>query len=430
MIKCYLLEGSFKEQNFDDFNVISKSINDNRNKLSDMGLDIIIELLNNLGKKIIQDKSINQIPGVSYASLWLKKDNLKKICNLNYFSETYHEGFEKVKDNMDLAAQPRGIVCHWVAYTIPTLAFFSLMQSILSKNGSVVKTPVQNKDIILSILKNLNELEAEIGGKTYFGKDIVSSISIVSFEGKNLEISSKFSMIADCRIVWGGSEAIKSVSSLPVKEHCETINFGPKYSFGVFDKEFIEKDEKSFSKSLENSAMDIVMFNQMACSSPHVLFFEKSKYSIDEISQKIKKIFENFPKRLIEQDIDQGTAARIINSRGVYSLDNNKNLLQSNDLSWTILINAELSLEDPIQGKCIFLKEVENIYDTIGLITRKVQAISVSIFDEQRKKDFAMKASHKGADRIVVPGHIHDFDIPWDGILALNRLVRWTILKK
>ena len=46
-----------------------------------------------------------------------------------------------------------------------------------------------------------------------------------------------------------------------------------------------------------------------------------------------------------------------------------------------------------------------------------------------KKREFARNATYKGVDRIVVPGKIHDFDLPWDGVLTLNRLVRWTILK-
>ena len=426
MIKSYLLDGNFEELHFDNFKEISKIINENRKGLYDLKLDFIIELLTQLGREIIRDKTINTINGVSYISLWLRKDNLKKICKMNYLNSTYYEDFTLTENNFELCAQPRGIVCHWVAHTIPTLAFFSLVQSILSKNGSVVKVPDENKEIILTLLKHLNKIELEFEGQTYYGRDIVKSISIVSFDGKNYEDSKNFSEMADCKLIWGGSEAVKAITQLPQKETCEVITFGPKYSFGVFDKDFIESE--LFEKALENSVTDIAIFNQMACSSPQVLFFEESKYSIQEIADKMKIYFEKLPEKLLKQYIPQGVCSRIINTRGIYLLDSDKNILKSKDLAWTILSNKN-NLEEPIQGKCIFIKDIKDISKVLDLITHKIQAMLVCISNSKKRREFAKKASYMGVDRITIPGKIHDFDLPWDGILILNRLVRWIILK-
>ncbi|UCE38202.1 MAG: acyl-CoA reductase [Thermoplasmata archaeon] len=427
MIKCYLLDGKFQENTYDDFTTISESVNANRKKIYHLKLDVIIELLTKLGRKIITDGTINTVEGVGYITLWLRKDNLKKICRLNYLDQTYYEDFKETESKFELCAQPRGIVCHWVASNVPTLSFFSLIQSILSKNGSIVKAPEENIDIILTILKHLNEIEVEHDGMTYSGKDIVSSVSIVSFDGGNFTDSKNFSQVADCKIIWGGAEAISSVTALPQKEHCEIISFGPKYSFGVFDREFIESNY--FEKALANTATDIAIFNQMACSSPQVLFFEKSRYSIQEIAQKMKSYFEELPEKYLKQYIPQGTASNIINIRGMYLLEDDKGILKSDDLSWTILIDSELRLEEPVQGKCIFIKEIDDIDDVLDLITRKIQAMTVCIINPDKRREFAKNATYRGVDRIVVPGKIHDFDLPWDGILPLNRLVRWVILK-
>ncbi len=433
MIKSYLLDGEFKERSFDDFTEIAELVNTNRKKLYGLRLDLIIEFLTKLGREIIRDKTINTIQGVSYISLWLRKDNLKKICRLNYLDlDLDHAYFENFKDfftenNFELCAQPRGIVCHWVAANIPTLAFFSLIQSILSKNGSVVKVPEENKDIILSILKHLDEIEVEFDGERYSGREIVKSISIVTFDGKNYEDSRKFSLIADCKIIWGSSEAVSAVTALPQKEHCEIISFGPKYSFAVFDREYIESEH--FEEALENSVTDIAIFNQMACSSPQVIFFEKSMYPIKEIAKKMKSYFEKLPERLLKQYIPQEIASRIINARGMYLLDENRDILKSDDLAWTIFIDDAINLEEPVQGKCIFIKEIDDVDKVLDLITRKVQAMSVCILNVDKRREFAKAATYRGVDRIVMPGKIHDFDLPWDGILTLNRLVRWVILK-
>lgn len=359
MIYCYLLDGEFKKVSYRDFTEIVDVITENRAKLARMPIGAIIEILGELGKQLIRDNTLNQYQGISYISLWLRKDNLKKICELNYSNIEYLDHFTKVGTKLEMYAQPRGIVCHWVAGNMPTLAFFSAVQAILSRNGSIIKVPEDYKFLILSILKILDTIEIDFNGDKYNGKDIVNSISIVSFSGRDHEISTQFSLIADCKLVYGGSEAIKAIASLQQKESCDTIIYGPKYSFAVFDKEYIESE--IFDDALKNCIKDVSLFNQMACSSPQTFFFEKSKYSIEIIAEKMKMHFENLPEGLLKQEKTQWMAANTINERAIYLLRDDTRILKSDGLDWTILINEETCLEQPIFGKCIFVKEIPNI---------------------------------------------------------------------
>lgn len=419
MIKTYLLDGKFEEREFKDFKEISEIVEENRKKLYSTELDFIIEVLHNLGKKIIADQSINSLQGMSYLAMWLRRENLKNVCSLNYLNGDFLGKFNKTSTGLEICAQPRGIVCHWIAGNMPTLTFFSLVQAILSKNGSIVKVPDHNKDLILAILKNLSQVQG--------GQAILSSLAIVSFDHNNLEESADFSLAADVKIFWGGPQALKAVTALPQKEHCEMISFGPKYSFGVFDREFIESQD--FEQAIKNCVTDIAVFNQMACSSPHVLFFEKSKYKIEGIAFLIEKFFKALPEKFLSQNTPESTSSNIINIRAIYLMEEEKNILKSEGLDWTILVNKEACLEEPVQGKVIFIKEINGIGQTLDFITRKIQAMIVCVKDPEKRRDFAQRAAFMGVDRIVMPGKIHDFNLPWDGILVLNRLVRWVNLK-
>jgi hypothetical protein len=427
MIQCYLLDGDFKETAHEDFSRIAEVVEQNRLAISAIPLEAIIDILGQLGKRILKQPSLNQYQGISYISLWLRKDNLRKICELNYSNLDYLDHFTKINTRLEMYAQPRGIVCHWVAGNMPTLAFFSAVQAILSRNGSIIKVPADYRDLILNILDLLNGIETDIDGNIFYGADIVRSIAIVSFEGKNQLLSAGLSKAADCKLIYGGSEAIKTIAALPQKESCETIIYGPKYSFAVFDQEYIESEQ--FEDALKNCVTDVALFNQMACSSPHTFFFEKSKYSIEDVADKLKTYFEQLPDNLLYQNKSQWMAANTINERARYLLSSDTGIVKSQGLEWTILINSESSLEEPIFGKCLFIKEVDDVRDTLDHITRKVQAMTVCIADQNDRREFAKDATYRGVDRITTPGHIHDYDLPWDGILPLNRLVRWVILK-
>ncbi|MGB4757680.1 MAG: acyl-CoA reductase, partial [Candidatus Methanoculleus thermohydrogenotrophicum] len=166
MIRCHLLNGEFGDREFNDFTTIADVIDHNRRYLQEMPLDVIIELLARLGKKLIQNPDLNSLPGVGYLSIWLRRKNLEQICRINYGDCRYLDTFVPVNNHFEMSAQPRGIVCQWVAANIPTLAFFSLAQAILSKNGSIAKVPEENRALITAILKELSDTAISCNGTT------------------------------------------------------------------------------------------------------------------------------------------------------------------------------------------------------------------------------------------------------------------------
>ena len=292
----------------------------------------------------------------------------------------------------------------------------------------MVKMPEEYVPLILSILRELPAISVDYEGTTYSGKTVLAAIAVVTFEGRSTEVSEKFSLAADCRIIFGGSEAVRAISRLPCRDHCETIIFGPKYSFAVFDREYIESD--GFKKSLDLFVRDVAVFNQMACSSPHVLFLEKSRYPPETDQYRgCATLLNGCRSALRNQQISTGLSANIINARARYLLSEGKNCVAPRDLGWTILIDQDIRLEEPIQGKCIFTKEIDTVDDVIPLVNHKIQAVSIGILDPAKREAFARQVTSLGADRIVIPGTMHDFILPWDGIMTLNRLVRWVILR-
>ncbi|WP_321504131.1 acyl-CoA reductase [uncultured Methanoregula sp.] len=427
MITCHLAEGKFEQRTSPDFEEIVRGVNQNREVLAAVPVDAIIKILDALGKKVLMNKEINTLPGVSYISLWLRRENLDNICAINYADKRYLDGFSKNASNFLMTARPRGIVCHWIAANMPTLGFFSLVQAVLSKNGSIVKMPEEYVPLISSILKDLPKISVVQEGKTYTGNVILNAIAIVSFEGRSKGTSEQFSLAADCRIIFGGSDAVRAISRLPCRDHCETIIFGPKYSFAVFDREYIES--AGFERSLDLFVKDVAVFNQMACSSPHVLFLEKSRFPLDTVVLRLRQAFEKLPPALKNQPISTGMSARIINTRATYLLSDGKNCVAPHDLGFTILINQDPCLEEPVQGKCIFVKEIGSADEVIPLVNHKIQAVSIGMLDQGKRELFARQLTYRGVDRVVIPGTIHDFTLPWDGIMTLNRLVRWVILR-
>ncbi len=416
-----------KERYAESFAELIRELEENRRALFDCPDEIIIRLFAQFGKEILQDPSLVSIPGLSYLSLWLRKENLQAIYRVNFGKAPGFSGPIPIDSRYEMIHVPRGIVCHWIAGNIPLLGFFSLVLAALGKNASILKIHPGVYNYLNPLLQKLEQVTIEIEGVCYCGKIISSTVSLVSFPGRNEDLSCLFSLSADCRVLYGSDLAVQTISRLPHQVHADTIVYGPKYSFAVFDKEAIESPE--FSSMLKGLAQDIVLYNQAACSSPHTIFFERSSVSLQDITEQLKLALESLPERMF-YPLDEGVALSVINTRARYLLDCSRDIVLSDDLKWTIGINDVISLEEPVQGRCVFVKAVSDIDQVLPLVTRKVQTVALGIIDHIRKERYVRELAYRGVDRVMAPGTMHEYTQPWDGMLGAGRMVRWIAVKK
>jgi len=429
MINAYLSDNSFSLTEIKNLNEISVFFHKKKSMESIWKIPVkaIIGLLDNLGKSIMKNSMLNKHEGVSYLCLWLRKKNLLNLTRLSLGNENFLNEFIAINNNQWLIAQPRGIVCHWIAGNILTLSMFSLVQSLITKNINIIKVPPESIDFMIQIMKILNDLEFNFNEKIYKGRDISIAVVLITYSSFNKNINVHLSNMADTKIIWGGGEAVKNIVSLPQKETCQTIVYGPKYSFCVFDKEFLSLNE--IKEVFSNLVRDVIAFEQNGCSSPHVLFFEKGNISLQKIAEILKDCFDEISKKYPRLFIQSGVAYKILTTRARYYLDPEKNILNSINCDWTILIDNEIKLEEPVGYRTIFIKSIDSFEQIFPLINKRIQTIGIGIKNHKKRKNFCMRASFLGVDRFVKPGMMNNIETPWDGMMMLSRLVRWVSYK-
>ena len=428
MINCYGLNGEFNinGMEFNDFHEIDTCLNKNLTELHKFPVEAIILIINEYSKKIATNREILKMEGAPFLCFYLKKVNMEKQLKLNLGNIKYLNNFVQVEEEKYIKAQPRGVVCHWMAGNVITLGIYSVLQSILCKNANILRVSKQCVSSVYELLMLLDNIEIVYEGNIYSSKIILKNIALIYFNSEDVFHNSQMSLKADARIVWGGEVAVNSITILPKKTTCVDLIFGPKYSFAVFDKSAIESDD--FEEYLENLVIDIIAFKQKACSSPQVLFLEKSKLSIKTIAQMLSEKFEKVIKRYTDLDLEQAIVAKIINKRGEYSLSLDKILYISKGLQYTILVDSELKLPEAITGRTIFIKLVDDINDVCPLITKNIQTVGVASKNINKTIDFTDKVTALGVDRVVKIGYMNFYDSPWDGRLIMSELVRWCSL--
>ncbi|WP_058952958.1 acyl-CoA reductase [Clostridium tyrobutyricum] len=424
MIDCYLLDGHVYHEkiNYSDFNEINRILNDRWKLLLSIPVEAIILILDEYSKRLCKSRRLLKIEGVAYLSFYLRKLNLEKLVEINLKNKKYLDEFVDEGNGKLIKAQGRGIACHWIAGNVYTLAIYSTFQSIIAKSSNIVRVPEKSIDIVLKLLELLDNIQVFYNNAMYSSKDILKNIALVYFSSKDEILNKSMSIIADSRIIWGGKEAVNHITSLPKKTICKDIIFGPKYSFAVFDKDIIESDE--CYAYMDKLLVDIILFGQKACSSPQVLFVEKSNLALDDIVKILQTSFEKVGKRY-KNILNEAECSKIINERGIYSLSLNKDICCSKGLEYTILINDEIKLEEPLGGRCIFVKEIDSIFDVKDIITKRIQTVGYAIKDESKILKFADVVTKAGVDRVINVGNMNNYDSPWDGCFMINELVRW-----
>jgi len=256
------------------------------------------------------------------------------------------------------------------------------------------------------------------------GMDLTKCMAVVLMGREDHASHEYISEQADVRIAWGGKESIEIVLGLKKKLFCEDIVFGPKYSYAVIDKSF----EKNSSDVARRLAVDVSVFDQYACSSPHTVFVEGKKDNVIAFAQELAKQLEFVERTFLPKtEIDSGKSMEILTLRSVYALKGQVFSPKSTD--WTVIYTERKGLIDGCASRVIFVKPIEDFKILKELNTRQKQTVGLW-FSEENKLKYSDDITFYGVDRLPNIGTMTFFESPWDGMFVFDRLVRWITIHK
>lgn len=412
--------------------VVCEELRKNQNWLKNQPIDAIIGLISSVSSKWINNPKLQHLKdkGLVFVSSWMDKKNLTTISKIGLKGNIdYIDRFCPCPDSDKhfMKASPRGLVCHWLSGNVQILGMFALVQSILAKNVNLLRVSSKDDGVFYSFLDTFrNEEYVTAAGYSIKGNDLLKTIALVSYPHDNEEIGKYLSSQADVRIAWGGREAVQSISNYPSKISSDTVIFGPKLSFAAISRESLnsEKEARNLAKKL---AVDISVFDQTGCASPHNLYIEDGGLiSVDKFVEYLAEEMEKAELRIPKPEVSIEQMSKIHSIRGVY--DFKGRVIGSNSLSWTLLIDDNSTdLCPPIYSRVLFVHKVNSIFDSLKNVTEDIQTIGLAAPFEKSIK-FADEAINKGVARLPQIGRMLNFEMPWDGVYLFDRLVRWNTL--
>tara|TARA_B100000780_G_C20901849_1_gene358987 strand:- start:55 stop:651 length:597 start_codon:yes stop_codon:yes gene_type:complete len=179
-------------------------------------------------------------------------------------------------------------------------------------------------------------------------------------------------------------------------------------------------------KILRRAATDCSVFDQTACASPHTIFVEKNSHiSPKDFAEMLSLEMEKASVRIPVDSKSPETNDQIITIRAVY--DFMGEVWAPSNTNWTVLYDEEKGLAKPTYSRVITIKPVDSILETIDYIDESIQTIGLGA-EKEKRLDFAELAVARGVDRCPDIGSMTNFEMPWDGVNVIDRLVRRVTL--
>ena len=373
--------------------------------------------------QVLKDK------GLLFLSTWCAENNLRRVAHLGLRGNIqYADQWLPMPDSEkhQMRANARGLACHWLAGNVQILGLFALVQAILTKNCNLLKVSKNDEGVFRLLLTAFEGLEYTCtNGHVIKGDDLLKTIAVVYFPRTADDVARQMSVSADVRIAWGGREAVETVASYPSRYDAETVIFGPKLSMAVIVREDLQ-DEQEARKLARRVAVDVSIFDQTGCASPHNVYIERNgAVSPEQFCELLTEAMRKTELQIPKPAMSAEQVSAIHSIRSVYDFCGK--VYGSETMSYTILLDDEPASHKPVYSRVIFVHVVDDINDALAFVNEDIQTIGISSASE-RVQLFASEAAHRGAMRFPLIGRMLNFEMPWDGIILIDRLVKWHTL--
>ncbi|CAN2050532.1 Acyl-CoA reductase LuxC [Candidatus Magnetomoraceae bacterium gMMP-13] len=380
-------------------------------------IESLLDLFQKWSRSIVSSDA-SHVPGVVFLSLWLRRSSLESLL-VRELGKSAISGDWLTDGNIRLKAFPVGLVGHWPAANVEILPFLSMVCSLLGGNVALVRIPPVLMRPARLIFNSLIKVDTD--------GIILNRLSLVTFDKNHRNLHKIMANSVDGAMIWGGKEAIVNIRSLPFPHWARLMCFGPRISIAALDKGAWADLENRKKWSLR-LARDLWQFDQQACSSPYVLFVEKSsELDVQNLLNEIANALENENLKHPRIELNASLTSAIVQARADCLLDDSSNqAIFPLTPDWSILIHNKLQFPEAVHGRVLHVVLIDDLLDAVKLLNRNVQTIGLGMSNKTKERLFADLAGKKGIDRIVRLGTMHIFNSPWDGSKIISSMVRWV----
>lgn len=353
---------------------------------------------------IFKNKSYRQHTDLISFALWARTENLKKLISNNQ------------KQNV---SKGKGLVFHVTPSNVPTNFVYSMAFGLLCGNSNIIKLPTK-KFIQIELLTSII---FKILKKKKFNK-LKKRIFLIRYDSDDIKISKYLSSISDSRMIWGSDETINFFKYLDTPLNCNDLFFYDRYSFSVICSKKLMQSKNEISKIVKNFYNDSLLFDQNACTTPHLIFWYGNKLE----NRKASKFFWENLNQLMKQKYEISSFKSIYkHSKFIFDTMNLKNIKEVSNFDQILtVVNI-----DKFDGDISILKSKFGYFYQLDLkslnhlnryLNPKVQTLLYYGLTESDLKSIEKDRNKKGMNRIAPLGKSMQINFKWDGYDIFNEL--------
>ncbi len=369
----------------------------------------ICDFLEEISKFLLKDSEAKTFPDVVTFAFFCRKANIEQM-------KKSYEG--QLQNRLG-----RGIVFHIAPSNVPINFAYSLVAGLLAGNRCVVRASSKDFPQTRIVCRAFNEV-----ANTSEFAELKNVFSVVMYEHDS-EITTALSLLADIRVIWGGDNTIAEIRKTPLKPRAFDITFADRYSFAVFYSEYVDGlSSEELKKEAQNFYNDTYLYDQNACSSPHLIVWLGRPFVVENAKEKFwKAVYENISTKYELAPI-LSVDKLATKYKCAIELDNTKIEPAKDNLVTRIsLSKLPQNITDyTCAGGCYLEYQAETLEDTNleGVITQKFQTLSYLGMEDDILKNFVIQRGLCGIDRIVPVGKTADFGFVWDGYDLITQMSR------
>ena len=372
--------------------------------------ELAVNFLHSLSKELNKDSNIRNYPDVATFAFFCRRANLLSIKNKQPLNEVLRLG--------------RGLLFHIAPSNVAVNFAYSLVSGLLAGNLNVVRVPSKNFDQIEIISKAIDRVSKKIEHEF-----ISSRIVLVRYDRLN-SATSYFSSLCDVRIIWGGDETISQIRENKIPPRSFDITFADRYSLCAINAdEYV--NEKYPNKIAQGFYNDTYLFDQNACTAPHLLIWLGTKDNVN----KAKRIFWDSLYDFVKLNYEVQPVIAVDKLTSFYNQSVNMNEITKSvtpdNLIWRVELKHLLKNIDEFRCNSGYFSEFHatSLSEINNIIDRKYQTLAYYGISIDELNEFIKYEKPKGIDRIVPIGKTSDFSLNWDGIDLIKTLSRVIEIK-
>ncbi len=366
------------------------------------------EIVGALSARFLKDPWLRRDPASVAVGYWMRPAAVSLL----------KAAFErKQAADPSLVRVPVGRVFHVAPSNVDTLFVYSWVLSYLCGNANVVRVsqdPAAAVQAMLRVISGVAEEHPELAASNRF----------VTYEHDD-QVTASFSGWCTHRILWGGNETIAALRPLPLNPHASERVFGSKFSYAV-----VNLGRYSAAKADERERLaaaffnDLFWFDQMACSSPHIVFWVGGEPGWQEAIGQFEDRLQAEVERRNYVPSPSNSVHRLVHAFGVAADADVRVGLEHPGFIGIRVLDARTMDKRICGGGLIRHARIDDLGQLETFASDEDQTVTYFGFDRDALIGLATRIGARGVDRIVPIGEALSFEVAWDGFDLIDDLTR------